>query len=281
MIICEGRGKNRSGAHTAGLNSSRYAWAIADNTMTAEVTDGMVAGMRWLAGLWTPTATAKTIGHQQAPPYYTASGANLNATGCPGTKGMARLDLLQPAFAPSSDGGLVVDPPDIPQTGSGRPVLRSGSRGAAVKGLQRRLITLGGDLGPSGADGIFGRLTEKAVKVIQTYFGIDVDGVVGDQTWDTIEAIEAAKRNELRPQPPAVKPKYPDFPGYVEQGSVGQAVTAVQQRLRKRGWNIAVDGIAGRKTDKVIRSFQSEKGLDVDGVVGPKTWQALWQSPIT
>jgi hypothetical protein len=81
------------------------------------------------------------------------------------------------------------------------------------------------------------------------------------------------------PAPPTVTP--PPFPGYVREGSTGPAVTQVQQRLADRGWRIDVDGDFGRETDHVVRQFQGEKGLEVDGVVGPITWTNLWTAPIT
>ncbi|HEY1119909.1 MAG TPA: hypothetical protein VGE43_19495 [Acidimicrobiales bacterium] len=99
-IIAEGRGAGRTGAHTAGLNSSRYAWAIAGNTdADMPITPGMVAGMRWLAAqvLTDPEHAVPTIGHQQAPPYI-QNGQNLNATGCPGHNGLEHLAELQPPF---------------------------------------------------------------------------------------------------------------------------------------------------------------------------------------
>jgi cell wall-associated NlpC family hydrolase len=73
----------------------------------------------------------------------------------------------------------------------------------------------------------------------------------------------------------------PPFPGTVQRGSKGDAVRQVQQRLLQRGWKIAVDGDFGPGTDKIVRAFQREKGLGVDGVVGPRTWDALWRAPIT
>jgi cell wall-associated NlpC family hydrolase len=82
----------------------------------------------------------------------------------------------------------------------------------------------------------------------------------------------------LEPVPPAAIPSYP---GLVALGSSGTAVRLVQQRLQDRGWSVTVDGLFGPATDQVVRSFQREKLLDVDGVVGRATWTALWQAPIT
>lgn len=81
------------------------------------------------------------------------------------------------------------------------------------------------------------------------------------------------------PAPPANK--IPPFPGTTRRGSRGEAVRQTQARLAERGWIIVVDGIFGTKTDKTVKQFQAEKKLVVDGIVGPKTWSALWTSPIT
>lgn len=80
---------------------------------------------------------------------------------------------------------------------------------------------------------------------------------------------------------PEHNPGIPGFPGTTKKGSKGSAVTAVQARLRDRGWKIGVDGDFGSQTDSIVRQFQKEKGLQVDGIVGNRTWSALWQSPIT
>lgn len=104
-VIAEGRGYGRSGAHTAGLNSTRYGVAVAGNTDTDQpLTPGMIEGIKWVGRtfLSNPAGAVPTIGHQQAPPYY-QNGNNLNATGCPGASGMADLVQLQPPFTTSEE----------------------------------------------------------------------------------------------------------------------------------------------------------------------------------
>ncbi|MBB5493270.1 peptidoglycan hydrolase-like protein with peptidoglycan-binding domain [Nocardiopsis metallicus] len=39
--------------------------------------------------------------------------------------------------------------------------------------------------------------------------------------------------------------------------------------MLERGWNITVDGIYGDHSQQVCEQFQAEKGLAVDGIVGP------------
>ncbi len=82
-------------------------------------------------------------------------------------------------------------------------------------------------------------------------------------------------------QVPTLQSDVPAFPGYCSLGSTGTATRQVQQRLADRGWHVEIDGVFGRETDSTVRKFQGEKGLEVDGVVGPTTWCTLWTSPIT
>jgi hypothetical protein len=77
-------------------------------------------------------------------------------------------------------------------------------------------------------------------------------------------------------------PSFPAWPGvFVCQGWTGPNVVTIQSRLKARGWSITVDGDFGPKTAAVVRAFQQEKGLRVDGIVGPATWNAFWQAPVT
>ena len=66
-----------------------------------------------------------------------------------------------------------------------------------------------------------------------------------------------------------------------DYGDKGQRVVQVQCMLTKRGYNVGsagVDGDFGRATESAVKQFQSAKGLEVDGQVGPNTWAALRSS---
>ncbi|MFF1303054.1 protein kinase [Streptomyces sp. NPDC058307] len=66
-----------------------------------------------------------------------------------------------------------------------------------------------------------------------------------------------------------------------EYGDKGQRVVQVQCMLTKRGYSVGgsgVDGEFGKDTRSAVKQFQSAKGLEVDGQVGPNTWAALRSS---
>ena len=57
-------------------------------------------------------------------------------------------------------------------------------------------------------------------------------------------------------------------------------ISAIQQELKDRSYDPGeIDGIWGRKTIAAVKSFQVDHGLEVDGVVGPLTSQALFGQP--
>ncbi|MEW6697829.1 MAG: spore cortex-lytic enzyme [Bacillota bacterium] len=59
-------------------------------------------------------------------------------------------------------------------------------------------------------------------------------------------------------------------------GSSGSKVRAVQQKLKDWGYYTGpVNGYYSGQTAAAVRKFQGRNGLQVDGVVGPKTYQAL------
>lgn len=61
----------------------------------------------------------------------------------------------------------------------------------------------------------------------------------------------------------------------LRRGSEGELVAELQTLLVVWGADIAVDGKFGPATEEAVKAFQREHGLTVDGVVGPKTWEAM------
>ena len=59
-------------------------------------------------------------------------------------------------------------------------------------------------------------------------------------------------------------------------GSVGSDVKELQALLARRGFDPGpIDGVFGPRTDQAVRAFQSAHGLEVDGIAGPVTLDAL------
>jgi peptidoglycan hydrolase-like protein with peptidoglycan-binding domain len=78
---------------------------------------------------------------------------------------------------------------NIDEADQSEPVLKIGSTGLPVRRAQKRMSLVGFEVG--GVDGRYGTQTEAAVKQLQQQAGINVDGVVGPQTWSVIDALES------------------------------------------------------------------------------------------
>lgn len=64
----------------------------------------------------------------------------------------------------------------------------------------------------------------------------------------------------------------------LKRGSRGPEVAAVQTRLKELGYNPGPsDGIFGSRTEAAVIQFQRDRGLTPDGIVGPITYNALFQ----
>jgi len=70
----------------------------------------------------------------------------------------------------------------------------------------------------------------------------------------------------------------------LKKGDTGNTVKNAQALLISKGYacggrivqgNEVPDGDFGPTTEKSVRSFQSQKKLDTDGIIGSDTWTAL------
>lgn len=61
----------------------------------------------------------------------------------------------------------------------------------------------------------------------------------------------------------------------LRRGAIGRSVTRAQALANVYGTGLTEDGNFGPATDSAVRQLQKRFGLDVDGIVGPKTWAAL------
>lgn len=74
-----------------------------------------------------------------------------------------------------------------PNPGTGTtvlPELREGDQGEAVRTVQG--LCLSRHSNPGNVDGVFGPVTDKAVREVQARYGTGVDGIVGPKTWHVL-----------------------------------------------------------------------------------------------
>ncbi|MEG0006191.1 MAG: N-acetylmuramoyl-L-alanine amidase [Clostridium sp.] len=96
------------------------------------------------------------------------------------------VKLFQTGINSNSKTKLKVDGIFGPKTLAASPTIKVASKGDIVKAVQQMLIIKGINLGPSGADGIFGKATENGVKTIQRKFKLSIDGIVGPNTYKAL-----------------------------------------------------------------------------------------------
>lgn len=158
-------------------------------------------------------------------------------------------------------------------------ILKKGSSGEDVKYIQNCLISLNYSCGASGADGKFGSNTQKAVISYQKNHKdinnnqLSVDGIVGKKTWNAIER-DFSNLN---------KNKYTRL---LKKGMSGNDVRYIKDCLFKLKYyssNITKisNNTFGNDTYNAVLSYQtfnkdiSGNKLQVDGIVGKKTWGAI------
>jgi peptidoglycan hydrolase-like protein with peptidoglycan-binding domain/cell wall-associated NlpC family hydrolase len=79
-------------------------------------------------------------------------------------------------------------------------------------------------------------------------------------------------------EPTAINLNSSSCPTHIRQGAGGGCVSELQRLLKQHGDSVTVDGIFGSGTHAAVRRFQSQMGLVVDGIVGPNTKNALYNS---
>jgi peptidoglycan hydrolase-like protein with peptidoglycan-binding domain len=233
-------------------------------------------------------------GHQE--PYFTPF-CDGKQVSCPGLsqwgtvtlaeRGMTPMEILRHYYPSDIElvetnniGGVTASYPGAP--------LREGYTGPEVRRIQETLNRIRTDYPaiPKNyePDGVFGPETTEAVKAFQRIFNLTPDGIVGKDTWYKIARIYVAikKLGELdsegirvgiRNQPPTV---------VLKQGSKGNDVVELQFILGMLSAfypnmpSVVADGTFGNTTKEAVMAFQEMVGLPEDGIVGPSTWEALY-----
>ena len=109
-----------------------------------------------------------------------------------------------------------------------------GSQGSDVTELQKLLNNHGYGL---SEDGIFGAKTQDAVKDYQQKSGLSVDGIVGTNTWGSLNGTYTANKNTTTAtttKPAASTDTGFKFDAYQESDAVKQAQTLLNQQLANK-----------------------------------------------
>jgi peptidoglycan hydrolase-like protein with peptidoglycan-binding domain len=286
------------------LDSSLIAWAEAGGNSTynsvetegfasAALTDAQVEALgklyTWGHDLYGWPYEAVDTPGQRGFILHSDGGAAWGGHHCPGKlRGAQRSRILELARTGTDPGSShPAEPTYRPEPKRG--LLREYERGPRVKAVQSKLGV--------SADGYFGPDTLAAVKSFQRKHHLAVDGIVGPKTRAALNRNTKPK-GQPKTKPPA-KPKtrkasrfpLPAGSYFGPKSAPTQSVSGYyshrsdlrrwQARMAKRGWSIDADGLYGPQTKKVCRAFQKEKGLAVDGKIGPVTWAAAWTKPVT
>ena len=161
----------------------------------------------------------------------------------------------------------------------GGTTLRQGSTGSAVEQVQFWLNTLAqydSAIPSVTVDGVYGTGTANAVRAFQRRYGLTVDGVAGQNTWNELyDEFRSIQSDNGAPN------AYPGTP--LRQGASGQNIRLIQFWLKIARTvysslnNVTVDGQFGAATTAAVKKFQSYFGLTSDGVVGRATWTKLYE----
>ena len=128
---------------------------------------------------------------------------------------------------------------------------------------------------------------QRGVAAILKHIGQGPEFCIGHKEWTTRKDDPTFAMDEFRSrvaailsgavQPavliPAAEPATPGGPAprpTLRRGMTGELTKQVQSRV-----GVEVDGNFGPGTEAAVREFQRERGLVPDGIVGPRTWQAL------
>lgn len=166
--------------------------------------------------------------------------------------------------------------------------LRVGSSGLDVQTIQTYLSRIRRNYPaiPAITDpaGSFGESTRAAVAKFQSVFNLTSDGIVGKATWYKLSSLYASvtRLAELDSEGTTLGIGTVPPSAVLSQGSRGQDVVTLQYLLNVISRYYpdvpapSQDGIFGSGTRQSVVAFQRALNLNPDGVVGARTWQALY-----
>lgn len=168
--------------------------------------------------------------------------------------------------------------------------LKIGSKGLDVQTVQTYLERIRRNYPaiPAITDeaGVFGESTKAAVAKFQSIFNLTSDGIVGKSTWNKLSYLYASvtKLAELNSEGTSLGIGTVPPSSVLRLGSSGQDVVTLQYLLNVAAeFNSTIpapvqNGNFGEETQQAVAAFQRAARLEPDGIVGPLTWQALYNT---
>lgn len=162
-------------------------------------------------------------------------------------------------------------------------VLQLGDSGNAVLNLQFFISYVSQfyeTIPPVAIDGMFGEATRAAVEDVQRTFGLPVDGVVGELTWDRLyRAYRGIVDTVPREYVEGYTIPYGGIP--LRVGADSEDVRLLQQYLNYIAQTyteipqVTPTGYFGPRTEEAVIAFQNLAGITPTGIVSAITWTAV------
>lgn len=248
--IYKGRPDNAMGAHCPGQNSISLAICAEGSYHTIEKTmpelqrKAIVELCKYLCRQY---GIKEIFKHR-----------SLHPTNCPGDYYPFDV-IIKEVFSTNTmpSNANLVNPikPNSPQ--QVKTWLQVGDSGVKVKDLQEKLKKLGISI---VADGIFGQQTKQIIINFQKKYNLIIDGLAGKEVFTKIEEL----LNDTQRS-------------WLQVGDNGSKVKDLQEKLKKLGYKIDVDGIYGKQTKSAVYQFQEKYKLVEDGLAGKKVFDKLNQ----
>ena len=145
----------------------------------------------------------------------------------------------------------------IPTTEPDEPELVPECHDARILDIQKRLMKLG-YMGEDEPTDYYGWGTEYSLQLFQRKHGLQVDGLIGEETLSRLFADDA-------------------MPYTVKLGDTGTDVEGLQERLQDLNYlKAGSTGYFGTDTESAVKDFQERNGLSADGNVGEQTREVLY-----
>lgn len=138
------------------------------------------------------------------------------------------------------------------------PTLKEGMDGPEIQTLQQRLMDLG-YLDIDETTQHYGPATAYSVSLFQRQHGLEQDGVCGPKTLALVYAEDAKHYTLL-------------------EGTAGNDVDLLQQRLQELGYLSKATGYYGSETIEAVKKFQDRNGLGADGKTGEITLGLIYSA---